>query len=335
MPAGLRRLAALGCERWTLSTLEPTLLDREQLETLATIVAEGSFERAAILLNVSKGAISQRIKALEETLATVLLIRERPVVATPAGELLLRHAQALRLSEQATLNVLRRPTDPGAFVSVAVAVNADSLATWLPTALWALLEQHRIAIEVVADDQAHTIGRLVRGEVIGCVSTERKAPSGFVALPLGVMEYRCYATPDFAARYFPNGLSVQSVLPAPAVVFNRKDTLHDQFLQAVFGFPIERYRRHYLPAPATLLQSLVNGVAYGLVPVMQAQALVDECRLVDLAPGHPIAVELFWHHWEHQPSLSIDVTKHLLSQAAQLLQQQACSTATPSAPPGA
>jgi len=311
------------------------LLDREQLETLATIVAQGSFERAAILLNVSKGAISQRIKALEETLATVLLIRERPVVATPAGELLLRHVQALRMSEQATLNLLRGPTDAGALISVAVAVNSDSLATWFPTVLWSLLEQHRIAIEVVADDHAHTIGRLVRGEVIGCVSTERKAPSGFVALPLGTMEYRCYASPDFAARYFQNGLSVQSVVPAPAVVFNRKDTLHDQFLQAVFGFPIDRYCRHYLPAPATLLQSLVRGVAYGLVPVAQARALVDECRLVELAPRHPIAVELFWHHWEHQPSLSIDVTRHVLSKAAQLLQQHACSAAKPTASPQA
>jgi LysR family transcriptional regulator (chromosome initiation inhibitor) len=48
--------------------------------------------------------------------------------------------------------------------------------------------------------------------------------------------------------------------------------------------------------------------------------LVEECRLVDLAPDHPIDVQLFWHHWEHQPSLSIDVTRHVLNKAAQLLQ---------------
>ena len=82
------------------------MLDRDQLETFATIVELQSFERAAGALRITRGAVSQRIKALEQSLAAVLLVREKPVVATPAGETLLRHVQALRMLEGSTLREL-------------------------------------------------------------------------------------------------------------------------------------------------------------------------------------------------------------------------------------
>jgi LysR family transcriptional regulator (chromosome initiation inhibitor) len=282
-------------------------------------VAEGSFERAAVVLNISRGAVSQRIKALEETVAIILLVRERPVVPTIAGELLLRHVKALRMSEQATFKALRPSSETAMLVSISVAVNADSLATWFPNVLWSLLTHQRIAIEILADDQSHTVSRLIRGEVVGCVSTEPKAAPSFVAQPVGAMEYRCYATPEFATRHFPQGLSVPAVLRAPAVVFNRKDTLHDEFLRGVFGFSVERYGKHYLPASGTLLQALREGVGYGLAPVMQVHSLGNCHGLVDLAPHHPVVVDLFWHHWEHEPPLAQEITKQVLAQGSALL----------------
>ena len=55
------------------------MFDRDQLETFATVAEEQSFERAASLLNITRGAVSQRIRGLEESFATVLLVREKPV----------------------------------------------------------------------------------------------------------------------------------------------------------------------------------------------------------------------------------------------------------------
>ena len=81
------------------------MLDRDQLETFATVAEQQSFERAATLLNVTRGAVSQRVKALEESLATILLLRDKPVTPTPAGEVLLRHVKTLRL-----LEAMRMPT---------------------------------------------------------------------------------------------------------------------------------------------------------------------------------------------------------------------------------
>jgi LysR family transcriptional regulator (chromosome initiation inhibitor) len=44
---------------------EPHMLDRDQLETFATVVEQQSFDRAATVLSITRGAVSQRIKALE------------------------------------------------------------------------------------------------------------------------------------------------------------------------------------------------------------------------------------------------------------------------------
>ena len=69
----------------SLALPEPLhMLDRDQLETFATVVEQQSFDRAASVLSITRGAVSQRIKALEESLSTVLVKRERPVAATHA-----------------------------------------------------------------------------------------------------------------------------------------------------------------------------------------------------------------------------------------------------------
>jgi len=291
------------------------MLDRDQLETFATVAEEHSFERAASVLNITRGAVSQRIRSLEESLATVLLMRDKPIVPTPAGEVMLRHVKALRLLEGAAMQEIVPSADPRAPVPLAIAVNADSLATWFPTVLQDLLLKRHVALEVVTDDQDHTAGRLARGEVIGCISTEAKPATGFLAEQLGAMEYRCYATPGFVSEFFAQGLSVPAVLAAPAVLFNRKDSLHDDFLARCFGFAVDRYAKHYLPSPLALLEGIAMGAGYGLVPSSQAQPMVQSGQLIDIAPAQPMMVNLYWHHWELEPPLAQQIT-HLIVDTA-------------------
>ncbi|MFT3955746.1 MAG: HTH-type transcriptional regulator ArgP [Piscinibacter sp.] len=297
------------------------MLDRDQLETFATVAEQQSFERAATMLNVTRGAVSQRIKALEESISTILLLRDKPVTATPAGEVLLRHVKALRLLEASSLRELPSAAGRDGPVPLSIAVNADSLATWFPPVLRALFAKREVALEVITDDQDHTSARLLRGEVVGCISTDAKPASGFLAKPLGAMEYRCYATPAFAAEFLSEGLTVASVLRAPAVLFNRKDALHDEFLERRFGVRIDRYPRHYLPSPSALLEGIAMGAGYGLAPSIQARSLVQEGVLIDLAPGQAMPVTLYWHHWEMEPLLAQDITSLVVGRASQSLIQ--------------
>lgn len=288
------------------------MLDRDQLETFATVAEQQSFERAAGVLNITRGAVSQRIKALEESLATVLLVREKPIAPTPAGEILLRHVKVLRILEGSALQELMPSHKEHKPIPLVIAVNADSLATWFPDVLRALLLTRRVALEIVTDDQDHTSKRLLRGEVIGCISTDAKPATGFLAESLGAMEYRCYAAPAFATEFFPAGLTVPSVLFAPAVLFNRKDSLHNDFLTRRFGLSIDHYSKHYLPSPVALMEGIAMGAGYGLIPSSQAGSLVNEGRLVDIAPSEPMRVDLYWHHWGLEPPLAQDIANLII-----------------------
>src|SRR4051794_26588658 len=66
--------------------------DGAQLSALAAVVDEGTFDAAARRLHVTPSAVSQRIKALEQQVGQVLVRRDRPCRATPAGEVLVRLA---------------------------------------------------------------------------------------------------------------------------------------------------------------------------------------------------------------------------------------------------
>lgn len=292
------------------------MFDREQLETFASVLEYGSFDRAAKLLNVTRGAVSQRMRALEEVVGSVLVLRERPVRATSRGEVLLRHVKALRMLEGSVLHELRDGAQDAAALRVAIAVNSDSLSGWFGTVLDRLLEWRHIALEIISDDQDHTFARLSRGEVLGCISTESRPMPGYVAECLGCMRYRCLARPELVRSCFPQGLDVASILKAPAILFDRKDSLHDQFLENLFGFRIERYPRHYIPSPSALQQAVRAGRGYGMVPVRRdGDENLREWNLVDLAPGHHMDVTLYWHHWNSELSVAHDITALVTAEA--------------------
>lgn len=69
-------------------------MDQQQISTFERIVREGSFSRAAQVLDVSQAAISGRIRALEEELGAPLFVRGgRRVSLTEAGENFLPYAR--------------------------------------------------------------------------------------------------------------------------------------------------------------------------------------------------------------------------------------------------
>lgn len=289
--------------------------DRQQLETFSVVVETRHFGRAADALSVTRGAVSQRIIALEEALGTLLLVRDG-VKPTPAGETLLQHIQALKLLEADTLQRIR--PEEKVRTRIAIVVNADSLATWFESVACAIAKEN-FALELLVDDQDHTLSVLRRGEAMGCVSTASNAPTGFVAESIGAMDYECVAVPEFADAYFTQGPTLHNILSAPAVLFNRKDGLHAMFIESLFGFPVGGYSTHFFPSPVALLMAIRAGVGYGLVPSIQVQPLIDAGDLVSLAPHNRIAVRLYWHHWEKSPPNAQAITELVMRHAHQAL----------------
>jgi LysR family transcriptional regulator, chromosome initiation inhibitor len=277
------------------------MLDARQLEALAAVVEHGGFGPAAQALSLTLAAVSLRIKALEETLGQRLLVRGKQVRATPAGQALLAHVKQVRMMETDLLAGLPggAPRSGVPWQSLGVAINADSVASWFLPGVAALLQRHRLLLEILIDDQDHTHDALKSGDVMGCVTTRADAMRGCVAEPLGVMRYRCVATPAVAQRCrTPRGaVSAHKLLAQPAVIFNRKDALQDTFLLQHFGLKQPLYPRHFAPAIDAFETAIELGLGWGMVP---EQHLGQRPGLVEIMPGATVDVTLYWQHWAQE-----------------------------------
>ncbi|MFN7121026.1 MAG: HTH-type transcriptional regulator ArgP [Hydrogenophaga sp.] len=278
------------------------MLDARQLEALAAVVDHGGFGPAAQSLSLSLAAVSLRIKSLEDTLGQRLLVRGKQVRATPAGQALLGHVKQVRLMEADLLDGLQGGAQPRGGVrwqSLGVAINADSVASWFLPGVAALLQRHHLLLEILIDDQDHTHDALKSGDVMGCVTTLTTAMRGCVAEPLGVMRYRCVASPAVAQRCrTPRGaVSVHKLLAQPAVIFNRKDALQDTFLEQHFGLRQPNYPRHFAPAVEAFETAIELGLGWGMVP---EQHLASRPGLQEILPDATVDVVLYWQHWAHE-----------------------------------
>ncbi|MBU1229664.1 MAG: LysR family transcriptional regulator ArgP [Proteobacteria bacterium] len=296
------------------------MFEAKFLTTLSAVVDEGGFERAARRLNLTQSAVSQRIRQMEEAVGQPVLTRSQPPRPTGPGRTLLRHARRVELLEAelaAEMSQVLAPTKAGgpAWQTLALAVNADTLATWFTAAVLPVLATEPLVLDLRVDDQERTHELLRGGEVAGCVSTREKPMQGCRSEFLGVMRYHCACSPGFGARWFPQGLTPRATWNAPAVVFNRDDNVHDQYLTATLGHSPETAPRHHVPDSERFVDFVLGGAGFGLIPHLQAMAHFASGRLVDLCPDAPLPVPLYWHCWSVPSGLLERVGKALRSAA--------------------
>jgi LysR family transcriptional regulator (chromosome initiation inhibitor) len=254
-------------------------LDYPALAALSAVLGTGSFDRAAAELGVTPSAVSQRIAALEDRLGTVLVIRGKPCTATPAGTRLARHAEEVGLLERALAADLG---DTGAGPArIRLAVNADSLATWLVPALSAAGSAY--LFDIVVDDQDHSAGWLRRGEVAAAVTADARPVQGCDLMPLGSLRYLATASPAFAARWFPGGPTAAALAAAPALMFDAKDRLERDWAAAAAGRPVA-LPAHRLPSSTAFVEAALLDLGWGMNPEPLVRDHIAQGRLVALSP---------------------------------------------------
>ena len=269
-----------------MSELDSLNLSDPALAALAEVLTLGSFEAAAARLSVTPSAISQRIKGLETRIGTALVRRGSPCTGTPAGLRLVRHYQDVRLLEQELSRDMGRDSAPA---RLAIALNADSLATWFLPALTGLPH----LFDLVIDDQSHSADWLRRGEVVAAVTADARAVTGCDIHPLGHLDYRATASPAYVAQHFPNGITSEALSRAPALTFNTKDKLQTDWAQAVTG-KRPHLPTHLMASSHAFVEATLIGLGWGMNPAHLVDGLIAEGRLVDLSPEVPLSTPLYW-----------------------------------------
>lgn len=299
------------------------MLDYPSLFALASVVKEGSFERAARALHVTPSAVSQRIRLLEERLGCALVVRGQPCEATETGRRLCQHIDRVNLLEHELQQDMPSflQAKPGR-VSVPLAVNADSLATWFMPAAAAFGKDGAALLQVAVDDEGHTAQWLRSGQVLAAVTATETPAAGCNCLPLGAMRYVAAASPAFLARHFPAGIDAVSLASAPSLKFSTKDELQQRWVEQQLACSVQM-QRHTLPSPQAFVAAALGGLGWGMHP----EALVGEHlrsgALVALSPGSALEVPLYWQHARMASSLLRGLTQAVVAAAQAGLAQAA------------
>lgn len=290
-----------------------------QLAAFAAVIEEGSFDGAARRLSVTSSAVSQRLKALEDRLGQVLIVRQPPCRPTEAGQMLLQRVRPMLVLEAEAFDDFQLDnSDEPLKRRLTIAVNDDSLETWVLPALAELSKQFGYLFDVVVDDQDHSLDRLRDGTAIGAVTSEGRAIQGCDIHLLGVMRYHAIASPAFIERYFSNGISTESLAKAPMMVFNRKDELQNRFIKSKTNKELSP-PVHYLPTSKGFVEAAALGLGWCMVPECMFQQDLRDNRIDFVDVSIPIDVPLYWQHSAIRSTTLMNLTRVFTSNADKML----------------
>ncbi|NNC11507.1 LysR family transcriptional regulator ArgP [Planctomonas sp. JC2975] len=292
-------------------------MDLAQLRALDAAVTNGTLDAAARALHITPSAVSQRIRALEASVGRVLLVRSKPVAVTDGGAAVLRIARQIdaltaELAAEVAGDASGDGTDAGApHPLVPLAVNADSLATWVLPALAGLRD---VSFEFHRADQEHTAAYLRDGTVMAAITSESTPVQGCTVEPLCVARYVPCASPEFVSRWFPHGVTRAALASAPLVDFDREDELQRSYLtdRGVAGATPPRSQ---VPASADFVAALRLGFGWGMVPTWQ---LDDAGAGVTVLDRRGVDVALYWQQWNLRSAVLERVRTAIMTGAADL-----------------
>lgn len=293
------------------------MFDPAQLAALASVHRRGAFDLAASELGVTQSAVSQRIRALEDRVGVLLIRRGTPSQATEIGLRLIRHFEEVQLLAQTVMADL--PISHTRPVLLRIAVNADSLATWV---IPALAQMQGMLFDLVIDDQDYSQEWLRRGEVAAAVTGHPGPLQGCDTVALGALRYRATASQEFMARWFPQGVSAEALSKAPALTFSDKDRLQAQWVdERRLGGPAT-FPSHFLGSSHGFVEACLHGLGWGLNPEPLVKDHLATGRLVELVPDTALDVGLYWQFARLTGTAIAPLTKAVREAAAKVLQTQ-------------
>ena len=166
--------------------------DLNDMRLFLTVVESGSLTGGARALHLALASVSERVAGMEAALGAPLLERHRRgVTATPAGEVLVRHARAILGDVEQMRGELRRYAT-GLKGRITLLANTAAIATFVPPQLCRFLADHPdLSVDLVELTSVDIVQALV----------DRRAELGIVAdsADLGALQARPVARDQLVA----------------------------------------------------------------------------------------------------------------------------------------
>ena len=279
-------------------------LDLRHLVALKAIADEGSFGRAAEHLGYTQSAISQQIAALERIVGLRLIERPggpRPISLTEAGQILLRHADAIQarlLAAKADMAAL----EAGDAGKLRVGTFQSVGAKIIPRLLRSFSDSHP-QVEVVlreSQDEYELLEMIERGDLDVTFWTLPVPPGPYETVELLHDPYVLVVPADSSLAALKRAPTLKEIVLQPIIGFNHCSAMdHVEAQLASTG-----------RAPNIVFRSDNNGTVQGLVGAgvglaVSPRLTVDEddpsIAVIDLHGRIPARViGLVWHADRHR-----------------------------------
>ena len=248
----------------------------DQIKTFLWVARLGGIRRAALQMNITQPAVSNRIASLEESLGTVLFDRvNRGVTLTKQGALLHNHAEKIALTlEQIRADVVPQVTDTS-LLRLGV---AETIAlSWLPKFISSLRKAYpKITIEITVD-----ISLNLREQLL-----DRGLDLVLLMGPISEYSVDNVELPPYEIGWFKSWGSVMPDLTQTPVISYSKTTRPYRELRVEMH---NRYGATVQMFPSNSLSSgfeiVAAGIAVGVFPKTLVHRLVEDRRIENFDPG--------------------------------------------------
>ena len=254
------------------------------LRVFATVAQYGNIQRAAEVLNLSRGAVSQRITQLERDLGTPLLVRgARGVSLTPAGARCgAAMDEALAIIDTALADIAG-PND-----RITFHVGPSFMARWLMPRMERLKESFpglSFATEIHDQSMDRSLGL---GEIAVSPGTAPDPNPAHECRHLAELRLAAVCSPDFLRPDWPMGPETLLTLPLLQDAHRRWDRLAEEAGQRPTHAPLNFDRS------ALALDAAANGHGVAIAPHHIIEADLRTGRLVEVwVPPEPSGEHLF------------------------------------------
>jgi DNA-binding transcriptional LysR family regulator len=279
-------------------------LDLRHLIALKTIADEGSFGRAAECLGYTQSAISQQIATLERIVGLRLIERPggpRPISLTEAGQILLRHADAIQarlLAAKADMNAL----EAGDAGRLRVGTFQSVGARIIPTLLRRYSETHP-QVEVVLRESLHErelIEMVERGELDMTFWALPVEPGPYESVELLVDPYVLVVPAGSPLTALKRTPTLKEIALQPLISFN--SCASTAAMEASLASAARPLNVVYRFDNNGTVQGLVSaGVGVSVAPRLTVDESDPSIEVIDLQGRvPPRVIALVWHSDRHR-----------------------------------
>ncbi|MEK8080480.1 LysR substrate-binding domain-containing protein [Pseudomonas sp. XK-1] len=240
--------------------------DLIDLRLFVAIAEAKNLTRGAERVHLAASSASHRMRVLEESIGTPLLLREpRGVSLTRAGEALLRHARQV-FAQLEQMHADLTPFAKGVRGHVSLWANTHATHTFLPDSLSTFLQRHpQVSISLEEHTSPHVLMAVARGEVEVGVVAGTIADAEVELIPYRADRLVLIAPADHPLAAHASSLFAQ-VLDYPFVMLHSGSAIHTFTMNAAAALGRHLEVRIQVRSFEAVCRMVSAGVGIGLVP---------------------------------------------------------------------